>query len=561
MLNMILLWVGVYLLEVSGSKLKKSGGKHHPQIQLPRGLDVQPEKRNLAVHATTLTETNLLQCDVPTCNKRILNEGKSSGCNKKACRGCAACGSSIAGAEGAKIIPCQMNTGIFPSQVNEKDAGKVEEVIPTNAASCADLCAKDSYASFAYFWKKGAWSCKCVPGTFMKGTIRYWEGGVTGKVNCFQAGSPVDPKLKPVPPVYSRISRRYSCWSSGRRFPRCWRPWRKQWEHRPADNCFNSYTMLWKGFRFCRSGQSHNGQEYGKDITFNWCLKICEKLEDCIGIKWSKDNRCWLHTSALYVEGAPQGSCEEKAVFKKINFKKIKKTQHIPSSISLDLDRTCPCGASRCAEMSTCLQQVLKSASPAQKSHCLLAQIYGGGLSSLPVARAECDLTLQKCQGNLPTCYLKMSLAWEQGLLNLYPGTSLSFVALGEQKHLNDGAAQALLQRSGRGPEAGDNIKLTTFDFDGSGNINIQEFETFLRSRNYPLPQSESEMIKIFNEFDNPPKDGVLDGGEWAVLVKRAFCPCANGNPPGVSLVQGSDKEALGLDDAMDNVYERKMCR
>jgi len=89
--NMILLWLGVYLSVVLGTKYKKGGGKHHSQIPPLSGLDAQSEKQRSSDHATTLAETLLQsQCNDRKCQKKI-RKGKIDACSKSYCNGCAAC--------------------------------------------------------------------------------------------------------------------------------------------------------------------------------------------------------------------------------------------------------------------------------------------------------------------------------------------------------------------------------------------------------------------------------------------------------------------------------------
>jgi len=476
--------------------------------------------------------------------------------------------------------PCRQNSAIYSDQAWWRSpdqhliVGNMEEMlVHDNAHVCADLCGDSGEAYFGYFRSKDKGRCKCVKrlpwgdggGRTEDRGLEYWEGGVTGQVTCFAA--PPGSTLEPDPPVRPpwinphHNTPMYKCFTS-KGWPGCWKGGRmgRAWtggmmgqgwteDRMGKPLCYNSFTMSWEGFIFCEKKGFTNGQEFCEDITFDWCFSICKYQEECIGIKWrKKNNRCWLHTSAFYVEGAfAEASCKNRAVFKKAG------TIIVPESIPELYDRTCPCGHSMCGEMNLCFQAELNSANGARKQHCRDVQVYKGNLSSLQNARTQCDLTLRRCQQVSPICFLNLSLAWEQGLLNLHDG-AISLVAIGEQKRLNDDVTQGLLQRSGRGLEEGDD-KFNDVDVDASGDISIAEFRIFLQSKGYQL--MESTVTEHFESYDED-RDGVLNKSEWNGLVLPTFCPCMNEIASGVSLIQGSSMENLGLEDDLDYVYERK---
>lgn len=342
----------------------------------------------------------------------------------------------------------------------------------------------------------------------------------------------------------------YQClFSAG--WPGCWE-W-DSWSHLSADNtplCYNSYTMSWEGLRFSKHSESANGQQYGMNITLDWCIEICGYQEDCIGIKWTLGNYCWLHTSAFYAEGL--ASCEGQVVFKKAS--------HVVKRTPFYFDRECPCETSVCSAMNDCFRTTLNlvSTSAAEKQQCLDAQEYRGDLFSLLSARAHCDSTLRNCQQLSPICFLNTTLAWEQSLLRLHSSPAISLVELGEQKRLNVGVTQELFQRAGRGLQQG-TPSLNDFDADSSGNISIAEFQNFLSSRGYELQLGA--VTRWFNSLDKN-GDGALNAGaEWDDLVQAdppAFCPCQLENAGGVSFIQDSNMKKLGLEDILDHVYERK---
>jgi len=389
--------------------------------------------------------------------------------------------------------------------------------VPANAHVCADVCANHGVPYFSYHFKKGAWRCKCVR-TYSEGEagVRYWEGGVAGQVTCFAApASTVQLETAVRPPTRVMNASMYQCLHSAG-WPGCWE-W-DSWSNLSADNtslCYNSYTMSWEGLRFSKHGESANGQQYGMNITLDWCLDICGFRKDCIGIKWTEENHCWLHTSAFYAEGL--ASCEGQVVFKKAS--------HVVEPTPFYFDRTCPCETSLCSAMNACFRTELNSTSAAEKQQCQDAQEYRGNLSSLLSARTNCDSTLRNCQNLSSTCFLNTTLAWEQGLLRLHSSPVISLVELGEQKRLNVGVTQELFQRAGRGLKQG-TPSWNVFDEDGSGNINLTEFQNYLSSRGYELQSGAA--ARWFDSLDDN-GDAALNAGEWADLVQAdspAFCPC-----------------------------------
>lgn len=208
--------------------------------------------------------------------------------------------------------------------------------------------------------------------------------------------------------------------------------------------------------------------------------------------------------------------------------------------------------------MNACFRTELNSTSAAEKQQCQDAQEYRGNLSSLLSARTNCDSTLRNCQNLSSTCFLNTTLAWEQGLLRLHSSPVISLVELGEQKRLNVGVTQELFQRAGRGLKQG-TPSLNEFDEDGSGNINLTEFQNYLSYRGYELQLGAA--AGWFDSLDDN-GDAALNAGEWDDLVQAdspAFCPCQYENAGGVSLIQGSNMEKLGLeDDALDHLLQGK---
>jgi hypothetical protein len=286
------------------------------------------------------------------------------------------------------------------------------------------------------------------------------------------------------------------------------------------------------------------------EITLDWCMQICKNLDDCIAIKWSRDNYCWLHSAVFYVEVA-EASCDGLAVFRA----RWKQQQQV---IPGYMDRTCPCAASVCRVVNQCFRSKLNNADDAEKQACLDVQEFRGNLSSLQNAKVQCDSAVWNCQQQYPQCFLNITLAWEQALLHLHGGASISLVALSGQKRLNDGVTQALLQRSGRGLEEGAEPFLS--DVDGNGIISLREFQISLESKGYQL--SGNAVANLFNSLDTN-HDGDLQAGEAAVAEANlpAFCPCEYETPSGVSLIQGSSMENLGKKEDLDSVYSRKRCR
>jgi hypothetical protein len=191
--------------------------------------------------------------------------------------------------------------------------------------------------------------------------------------------------------------------------------------------------------------------------------------------------------------------------------------------------------------MRACFQeQLLNQDDP---TFCQDAQDYRGNLSSLRSAKLQCDQIVRTCQQVSPTCFLNMTLSWEQGLL-------------AEQERLNESVTQLLLQRSGRAHEEG----FDNYDDDHNGGIDATEFRKFLNSTGYQL--SNNTVDTWFGKQDKS-GDGLLNAEEWNDMQARlpTFCPCQLENAGVVSLILDSKVENLGLEHDLDGAMNKKKCR
>lgn len=343
--------------------------------------------------------------------------------------------------------------------------------------------------------------------------------------------------------------------------------------------------MMWEEFDSYAYGESSDGVQYGINILLENCFQICSSIDACIGIKWTVDNRCWLQTWAFYSEPS---SCGDALVYRK---------EFVNNSIPAPTKKSCACDEVTCPLITQCFNDKLNLpvnlATGGASKHCEQARNYMGTISELRIAKKICDTALEECSSVWPTCYLNMTLSWEQGLLH----------HMENQSDANTDQGSLLLQRSGRGlasqktPMQPQRLRLPNasemITFDASpqnGKLEFVELLTMLKNDAWFATDGPSEVAlgTLFQKFDkdsdnalccmNPQSDELKAFVEQSELKEFCFTCVTGQSVAGLLLTQGgsemdksgreddldhavSNVDKLGLEE-LDHIYQRKgRCR